>query len=161
MGFNFTGIAISRNCRERTDFIEKIIRKKVKLKEEIYFENAMSYHKPDKTCDIYFSDNCTIVFFSELIEPNINRYSKNKQIISFVVSETSMIFSLEVSKNEIITRKFTEFNNDRINDYGDKFPKETQDSDGLNSIFLAIENTIGKSVWSIGVNEKAFRYIAT
>jgi hypothetical protein len=131
----------------------------LKLKEEIYFESAMSQSKSNKTCDIYFSSNCTIAFLSEPIEPNINRYSKNKQIISFMVSETSMIFSLEVSKNEVITRKFTEFNNDRLNDYGDKFPEEEQNSDGLNIVLLAIENTIGKKFWNIEADEKAFRYV--
>ena len=69
MGFNFTGIAINENYQDKIEEIEKILEIKLTFKEEIYFENAMSSHKPDDACDIYFSEDCTIAFLPEPIQP--------------------------------------------------------------------------------------------
>ena len=77
---------------------------KLTFKDEIYFESAMSSHKPDNACDIYFSEDCTIAFLAEPIQPDINSLSTDRQIASFMVSETAMVFGLEVAKNNTSIR---------------------------------------------------------
>jgi hypothetical protein len=157
MGFNFTGIAINKNYQDKIEEVSQIFDMKLTLKEEIYFENAMSSHKPDDTCDIYFFENCTIVFLSEPIQLNLNKLSINRQIASFMASETAMVFELEVSENQQTIRYMTEFNNDRMEDEGDKFEDEDED-DGMEVVFKGIANTINKSFWGIEPDEKAYRY---
>jgi hypothetical protein len=117
----------------------------------------MSSHKPDDACDIYFAENCTIAFLPEPIQPRLNRLSIDRQIASFMASETAMVFELDVSKNQETIRYMTEFNNDRIEDEGDKFEGEDED-DGMEVVFKGIANTINKSFWGIEPDEKAYRY---
>jgi hypothetical protein len=157
MGFNFTGIAINKNYQDKIEEVGQILDRKLTLKEEIYFENAMSSHKPDDACDIYFAENCTIAFLPEPIQPRLNRLSIDRQIASFMASETAMVFELDVSKNQETIRYMTEFNNDRIEDEGDKFEGEDED-DGMEVVFKGIANTINKSFWGIEPDEKAYRY---
>ena len=157
MGFDSTGIAINKNYQETIEEVSQIFDMKLTLKEEIYFENAMSSHKPDDTCDIYFSENCTIVFLSEPIQLSLNKLSIDRQIASFMVSETAMVLDLDISKNQENIRYMTEFNNDRMEDEGNKFEGEGED-DGMEVVFKGIANTINKSFWGIEPDEKAYRY---
>ena len=157
MGFNFTGIAINKNYQDKIEEIEKILGMKLTLKEEIYFETAMSSHKPDYACDIYFSEDCTIAFLAEPIQPDINSLSTDRQIASFMASETAMVFGLEVAKNNISIRSMTEFNGERMDDEGEPFIEENE-GDGMRVVFQGIANTINKSFWGIEPDEKAYRY---
>jgi hypothetical protein len=157
MGFNFTGIAINKNYQDKIEEIEGILEMKLTFKEEIYFENAMSNHKPDNACDIYFSENGTIAFLGEPIQPDLNSLSIDRQIASFMASETAMVFGLEVSQNGALIRSMTEFNGDRMDDEGEPF-KEENEGDGMEVVFQGIANTINKSFWGIEPDEKAYRY---
>lgn len=157
MGFNFTGIAINKNYQDKIEKVEKILEMKLTFKEEIYFENAMSSHKPDDACDIYFSEDCTIAFLAEPIQPDINSLSTDRQIASFMASETAMVFGLEVAKNNTSIRSMTEFNGDRMDDEGEPFIEENE-GDGMEVVFQGIANTINKSFWGIEPDEKAYRY---
>lgn len=157
MGFNFTGIAINKNYQDKIEEVEKILEMKLTFKEEIYFENAMSSHKPDNACDIYFSEDCTIAFLTEPIQPDINSLSTDRQIASFMVSETAMVFGLEVAKNNTSIRSMTEYNGDRMDDEGEPFIEENE-GDGMEVVFQGIANTINKSFWGIEPDEKAYRY---
>ena len=157
MGFNFTGIAINKNYKDKIEEVEQILEMKLTFKEEIYFENAMSSHKPDDACDIYFSEDCTIAFMAEPIQPDINSLSTDWQIASFMASETAMVFGLEVAKNNTSIRSMTEYNGDRMDDEGERFIEEDK-GDGMEVVFQGIANTINKSFWGIEPDEKAYRY---
>ena len=85
MGFNFTGIAINKNYQDKIEEVEKILEMKLTFKEEIYFETAMSSHRPVDACDIYFSEDCTIAFLAEPIQPDLNSLSTDRQKVLFIV----------------------------------------------------------------------------
>ena len=105
MGFNFAGIAINKNVKEEISVLQQLLGKKLTLTDEIYFEDAMSYHKEDNDCDVYFNQNGTLVFLSEPIANSLKNASKGMKVLQFAVSETSMVFVLELSENEEIVRE--------------------------------------------------------
>ena len=160
MGFNFTGIAINKNYQKDIGQFEKVLNKKFVLIEEINFHNAMSFDKPNNICDIYFAKKCTLAFFSESVQINLDKLSKDRQIAIFTYSEISMTFELKVSDNGKTTRFVKEFNGREQNNEGKTMENEKEDFDISTIVIQGISNTISREFWKIGIEEEeiAFRF---
>ena len=158
MGFNFSGIAVNKNLQDEIHFLERLLSRKLTYNKEIYFEEAMSYHKDNNDCDIYFTEKGTLVFLPEPIEYSLNDFSEGLKISQFVASETSMVFALELSENQSTTREIQEFNGERMYDDGEKIEGETDEDDGFYVVTKSIEYIIGEDFWEIKPDSKSFRY---
>lgn len=158
MGFNFSGIAVNKNLQNEIQFLEQILSKKLTYNKEIYFEEAMSYHKDDNDCDIYFTENGTLAFLSEPIEYSLKNFSEGYKISQFAASETSMVFALEISENQNTIREIQEFNGERMYDDGERIEEETDEDDGFYIVTKSIKYVIGEDFWGIEPDAKSFRY---
>jgi hypothetical protein len=158
MGFNFAGIAINKNVKEEISVLEQLLGKKLTLTDEIYFEDAMSYHKEDNDCDVYFNQNGTLVFLSEPIANSLKNASKGMKVLQFAVSETSMVFVLELSENEETIREIQEFEGERMFDEGEKFENESDEDEGFEVVLKSIKYIVDEDFWTIEPDAKSFRY---
>ena len=64
MGFNISGLAINKNYENDFDSLQKELGWNLKKETEIDFETASSNWKDDGICDVYFSENGTLLFNS-------------------------------------------------------------------------------------------------
>jgi hypothetical protein len=106
MGFNLEGLA----CRVPEEKVIADLRKetlkkhpdsKLFLEKEISFEDWMRYKPGDNVLDIYSTDKGTLISASHKILFNFFHlpFSENFDLYKFDLSETSMHFRFEVSKN--------------------------------------------------------------
>ena len=64
MGFNLSGLAINQNYKDSFDQLQKGLGWTLKKESDINFETASSNWKEDGICDVYFSENGTLLFIS-------------------------------------------------------------------------------------------------
>lgn len=160
MGFNFSGVAISQKKKEDILDIQDILGTKLTFSKEIYFDEALSWHKEDNEFDLYFAEKGVLVFTSEPLTI-LEKHAKSKGIMitTFGASETSMAFMITAFENGERFRDLMEFNLDKLEDNGQKFEGETETDDGFEVVTKAISHTIGHNFWSIEPSEKAYRYV--
>ena len=107
MGFNISGIATAINLQSNLGLIEKEIGFKLTFEKEIDFETASSNWKEEGICDIYYTENATLIFIN--FEYTTNAYSfQNQPTLTFALSETSMAFCFYYCENGEIIREKSE-----------------------------------------------------
>ena len=157
MGFNISGIAVSKNLQNNITEIEKEIGFKLELIEEIDFEEASSNWKDDGICDIYFGKDGTLIFLSH--DLSTDAYSiLNLLTFTFAVSETSMVFCFHYCENGKLRRSRAEAEEQELSSEGDKLDIEYTSTDISEIIWELIDKTIGEEFMEIDVADKAYRY---
>jgi hypothetical protein len=161
MGFQFTGIAVSKNLQQQPAQMEAILDEKLTFLAPICFESALSGRKPSNCCDIYFQSNCTLFFFATARE-FFNQIAASKenqcQITSFSVSETAMCFYVCSYQKGAFLREMWSFPHEPIESEGCLFDGETAEDDGFSIVLKAIQQTIGHPLLEIELDCPAFRY---
>ena len=158
MGFNLSGLAISKNYETEFDNLQKELGWNLEKQSEIDFETASSNWKDDGICDVYFSTKGTLLFIS-MDMCTVPWPLKKDNTLTFVLSETSMAFNLNYCENGIEKRSIMEVNGRRMNDEGEKLEVENKSKDTSEIIWNQIEVVIGKRFWDIAPNEKSVRYV--
>jgi len=156
MGLNISGLVIDKNYENNLSELESIIGQKLVFDKEVTFEEALESWKEDTYCDVYFSKNGTFVLLSMEIG-GFDFYADNQTVFSFVLSETTMVFSINYTKNNELLRSIIE--SDELNeDEGEPFDFEKNEDDKSELIYHLIEKTLGESFYDIDIDAKCFRY---
>ena len=158
MGINISGIAINRNYENDFEELTEALGWKLQKQAEINFGAAVSNWKEKGICDVYFTENGTILFVNmELcIE---SRGTENDHVLTFILSETSMTFSLHYAEKGDLKRIFIGDNDKQVFSSGQPLEVEATTADMSNIIWNQLAVVIGKSFWDIEHDEKAYRYI--
>ena len=157
MGFNISGLVINKNYQENFEELQNKLGWSLKQVEEIDFETASSNWKEEEFCDIYFSENGTVLFLN--VDFCTQSYElKELNTLTFAISETSMAFNLNYCENGEEKRAIMEVNGELICDEGEKLEVEEKSTEISEIIWNQIEIVLGKKFWDIQPNEKAFRY---
>jgi hypothetical protein len=158
MGFNISGLAISKNYKGDFDQLQKEFGWTLKKEREIDFQTASSNWKDDGICDVYFSENGTLLFIS--MDMCAESWGlKNANTLTFALSETSMAFNLAYCENDVLKRSIMQVEDNRMAEKGERLEVEDKSEDISEIIWNQIEVVLGKSFWSIEPNEKAERYV--
>ncbi|MGN6646224.1 MAG: hypothetical protein ACTHJT_06815 [Cytophaga sp.] len=157
MSFNIAGIVINKNYSANIDECIGALNLNISFSEEIAFEQAMESWKDENIYDFYFSEQGTLVLCN--IEQCSNPVSiTNQQVLTFVISETTMTFMLHLSDNKKLLRSIMQGNNIRFKDVGNILKGEESLSDISEIIWNQIAVILGKKFWDIGPGETCYRY---
>jgi hypothetical protein len=157
MGFNISGLVINKNYQENFEELQIKLGWNLKKVEEIDFETASSNWKDEEFCDVYFSENGTLLFL------NIDYCTSSYEFIdlntlTFAISEVSMAFNLNYCENAVEKRAIMEVNGDMICDEGEMLKVEEISKETSEIIWNQMEVVLGKKFWDIQPDEKAIRY---
>lgn len=157
MGFNFSGIAISKNYSNDIKGLAETFGWNLVFEKEINFEEASANWKDEGICDIYFSENGTLIFagmdtvFEKWGIPGANT-------LTFALSETAMAFNLVYFENNEMKRSIMEAEGERMSDEGEALEIENTSEDTSDLIINLVGEIVGKTFWSIEPDEKCYRY---
>ena len=158
MGFNISGIAIDKNYESEFKNLQKEFGWTLEKQSEINFETASSNWKDEGICDVYFSEQGTLLFIS--MDMCADSWSlKADKTLTFALSETSMAFNISYCENGIEKRAIMEVEGNRMSDEGDKLEVESKSVDASEIIWNQLEVIMGKRFWDIDPSEKAIRYL--
>lgn len=158
MGFNLSGVAINRNFKNDIPELSAQLGLAFELDREITFQEASANWKDQGICDVYFGENGTLLFMSMDRCVDEMWYVEDAYTLTFALSEMSMSFSFNYYKVDEMIRSFVEVEGNRISDQGKKLPVEESESDTAEIIWKQLGEVLGQTFWSIGHDEKAFRY---
>ena len=113
MGFNISGIAINKNYQNNFDSLLNQLGWNLEKQTEIDFEIASSNWTEEGICNVLFTENGTLIFFSmEMCEESFKL--KNDNVLTFSLSETSMVFNINYTEKGIEKRSIIEVNDDEF-----------------------------------------------
>jgi hypothetical protein len=157
MGFNLSGIVVNENFKDNLEELTNQFNWNLQFVEEINFETASENWKAEGICDIYFSEQGTLLFID--MDMCVEPWSINSgNTLTFALSETSMAFNLNYCVQQEIKRSIMEAEGERMTDEGERLPIERSAEDTSEIIWGQIGEVLGKTFWSIEPNEKAYRY---
>lgn len=157
MGFNIAGLVINKNYQDDLASLENILNKKLVFEKEVDFEQGSENWKEGDYCDIYFTTDGTLVFLS--MEQSAFEFLVPKQkTLSFVLSEMSMTFSINYTRNQYLIRSVVETEGEVVESKGDSLEFEDTESDKSELIYHLMEEVLGIRFWDIDYDEKCYRY---
>lgn len=157
MGFNISGVVIDKNYKNNLAELETVFGQKLLFEKEVLFEEALESWKEDGYCDIYFSEKGTFVLVSMEIG-GFDFYAKDQIAFSFVLSETTMLLSVNYTQHDELIRSIME-SDDMSEDEGEPFDFENDEEEDTSSlIYHLLETTLGESFDDIDLEAKCFRY---
>jgi len=158
MGFNISGIALNKSYKNNLKELQDDLGWTLKKQSDIDFETASSNYTEAGICDVYYTDNGTLIFLeAEMCTEPFP--IANTDTLSFVLYEISMSFSLNYCKNGIPLRSISENEGDKQEDSGDKLEVENKSSDTSEIIWNQLEVVLGTKFWDIQPDFKAERYV--
>lgn len=158
MGFNISGLAINKNYEKEFDQLQKELGWNLEKQSEIDFETASANWTEDGVCNVYFTENGTLMFIGMGMCTE-SFPLKNDSTLTFVLSEISMAFNINYCENGVEKRSIMEVNDERMKDEGEKLEVEAESEDTSEIIWNQIEKVIGKRFWDINPDEKAVMYV--
>lgn len=157
MGYNISGLAISKNYENNFEELQKELGWNLKRESEIDFETASANWTDEGICNVHFTENGTLIFLN--MEMCSASYPiKDANTLTFALSETVMAFNLNYCENTVEKRSIMEVDGVRMEDEGEKLDVETKSEDTSELIWNLIEGVLGKSFFEIDLEENAFRY---
>lgn len=157
MGFNISGLVVNKSYKDKIKELEKDLKWNLSNSEDITFETASSNWKDEEFCDIYFSDQGTLIFLS--MDKCTEAFPiLDKNTLTFALSETSMAFNINYCEKGVEKRSIMEVEGDRMNDEGEKLSVEDKSEDASEIIWNQIEVVLGKRFWDIDPDEKSYRF---
>lgn len=158
MGFNISGIVINKNLEKNFEELSKILNLNLEFQEEINFETASENWKDEGIVDMYFGKNGTLLFLNEDLCLNDGYSYPNANILTFIISETSMAFNFGYTENGNNIRSKMEVNGETIDEQGSKLQIENVEQDISEVIWKQIEIVFAQKFWDIQPEEKAIRF---
>ena len=157
MGFNISGLVIDKNYKNHLTEMESVFDEKMVFDKEVTFEEACESWKDDKYCDVYFSEEGTLVFLS-MERGGFEFYPKKQKAFSFVLSEMMMMFAVNYVENGFNIRAYMETESEVLENEGEPFDFELQQEDKSELIYHLIEETLGDSFHEIDLDAVCYRY---
>lgn len=128
----------------------------LKIEGEVDLDTASENWKEPDICDVFFTENGTILFIS--IDKCMEAYPlENVNTLAFVMSEVSMSFNLNYCENGIEKRSFMATENEIVMEDGEPLDAEADD-DLSEVIWEQIKVVLGKRFMDIDLGETAIRY---
>lgn len=157
MGFNIAGLVIDRNYQNDLASLEQILDQKLVFEEEVNFTQASENWKESVYCDVYFTSRGTLVFLG--MEAAAFEFPVAKQkTLSFVLSEMTMTFSVNYTRNKFVLRTMVETEGELVEDKGEPLDFEDTESDKSELIYHLMEEVLGESFWDVDQEAKCYRY---
>lgn len=157
MGVNIAGLVINRIYKDNVAGLEKILGEKLVFDKEVPFEEASENWKKNTYCDVYYSDSGTLVFLS-FESAGFDFPVKDQVTFSFVLSETSMMFSVNYTRNGEVLRTILESEGIVHQDEGIPFEYEAKKEDRSGLIHYLFEKTLGIPFIEIDPAAMCYRY---
>jgi len=157
MGFNFSGIAINESFEDDIETVENLFGWTLTEVATVDFEQASGNWKEDGICDIYFTENATLIFLCMDMCTVAYPLAKLKTL-SFVLSEGSMSFSFNLTSNKEVLRSIVDSEGIRLEDSGSVLESESGVEDLSEVIWTELDNTLGVKFNSIDLFDTAKRY---
>jgi hypothetical protein len=158
MGFNLSGIVISKNYKDNVNLLREELGLNLELDKEITFQEASANWKEPRICDIYFGEKGTILFVSMDMCVDQAYYIEEGNSLTFALSEFSMAFSFNYYESDKLVRSFLEIEESRVSEEGEKLPIEEAEDDAADIIWKQLGVVLGQTFWSINHDERAYRY---
>ena len=157
MGYNISGIAINKNYENEFESLCNQLGWNLKKGTEIDFETASENWIDDNICNVYFTKNGTLIFIGiEKCEESFKL--ENDNVLTFALSETSMVFKINYTEKGIEKRSIIEANDERMEDSGKELAVEKESEDTSEIIWNQIEVLLGKRFFDIELEEKVIQY---
>ncbi len=157
MSFNIAGLVINKNLQNDIAQIETLLGEKLVFDEDVDFDDAIESFKEDEYCDIYFSEQGTVIFLS--MDTACNPFSsKDYDTFSFVLSEMAMMFSVNYVKQGNLVRSLVEANGSLMENTGEPLEFEQNEDDISALIHHLFTQVLGKSFFSIDAEADCYRY---
>ena len=157
MGLNIAGLVIDKNYQNELTTLGEILNRTLVFEKEVPFEEAIESWKEDDYCDVFYTKMGTFVLLSGEVGIN-DHYAANQTAFSFVISESTMLFSVNYTKNDQLIRCILD-SEEMSEDEGTPFEFEKEDNSTENLIYHLIEQTLGKSFDEIELDATCYRYI--
>jgi hypothetical protein len=158
MGFNLSGIVISKNYKDNVSELQEQLGLNLELDREISFLEASANWKDRRICDIYFGEQGTVLFVSMDMCVDECWFIEDGNTLTFALSETSMAFSFNYYEADKLVRAFMEVEGQRLSEEGEKLSIEETEDDSSEIIWKQLGVVLGQTFWSVNQDEKAFRY---
>jgi len=158
MGFNISGIAINKNYKQDFEKLKRQYDWNLEGPVEVSFETASSNYTENDICNVYFTENGTLIFISmeRCIDAGLCVSDANS--MTFVLSEMSMSFIVNYYEGKQLKRAIMETEGDRMDDSGDPLPVEAISPDTSEIIWNQMKVLLGKSFYDIDLGDKALQY---
>lgn len=158
MGLNIAGLVINKNYKENISELASIIGENLVFDEEVTLSEACESWKGDDYCDVYFSENGTLVF-SSMELGGFEIIAGKQDTLSFVLSESSMTLCINyVEKGELV-RSFMESDGEVSENVGEALDFEKIEDDKSELIYHLIEIILGESFHDLDFESKCSRYL--
>lgn len=157
MGFNISGLVINKNYSDKLSELESILGEKLRFEKEVLYEDCLESWKEDDYCDIYFSENGTLIFMA-MERGGFAFKIPNKNAFSFVLSEMTMVFCLNYTENGKSIRTIVETEGEISENEGEPLDIEENEDDKSELIYLLIEEVLGESFHEIDLEAKCLRF---
>jgi hypothetical protein len=157
MGFNIAGLVLNKNYQQDLAALEAILGQKLSFDQAISFEKASENWKEDDYCDIYFTEQGTLVFLAMEIA-GFDFHATKQTAFSFVLSEMSMVFCINYTQNNRLLRSLMVTEDGGYENSGEPLDMEEDTQDLSDLIFGLIEDTLGESFYDIDLSAPCFRY---
>lgn len=158
MGLNKSGIVINKNLKGQREELAEILSLNLEFDKEIDFGIASENWKEEGIIDVYFGENGTLVFAD--IDLCMDGYSyPGTNILTFAISESSMVFVFAYTENDEYIRSKTEINGEIFDDQGSELEIEAEESDLSEVILEQMNIVLGEKFWDISPDAKAVRFL--
>lgn len=157
MGLQIGGLVIDKNYESDLEGLEVILNKKLVFEDEVVFKKASANDKESDVLDIYFLDDATLIMSSITIASLAYKATQQK-VMSFVIDEETMLFSLYYTENGFLTRKVIEVEGDVVESRGEQFEYEDVEESKVELIYHLIEDILGEYLWDIEPQERCMRF---
>ncbi|MDF1694765.1 MAG: hypothetical protein P1U56_02985 [Saprospiraceae bacterium] len=156
MGFNFTGLAISKNFDKSPEQLFEFLDLSLEYEGEIDFQSGSGY-KDEGYFDVFFSDTGTLIYGHEPLQISEHK-SKDCSILTFMVSETAMTFYFALDENGERVKEIVDNEGDKQNLLGGEVSEEEKEENVLKIIVKEKEKIFGHNFYSMHEGAKGFRY---
>lgn len=164
MGFNVSGIVINKNYNGKLDELKKEFGWTFNMEgpETISFHDASSNWKDEGICDIYFSEQGTLLFlhYEMCMDPLFIKNFDTANVLTFALTEISMAFSFIYCEGDTLRRRFfvAEDRRHKSVEHGTPLPVEETETDPSEIIWKQMAIVLGKRFWDIASDEPAYRF---
>jgi hypothetical protein len=157
MGFNISGVAISKNYQEDFESLKKQYGWNLEGPVEVSFETASANWTEDDVCNVYYTENGTLIFLS-MERAYDGMPLDDANTMSFCYSEMSMTFALNYYEGKVSKRTILETEGDRKDEDGDPLSVEAEGVSTDAALMDQMEILLGKNFFQIDPSEKAYQY---
>jgi hypothetical protein len=157
MGLNISGLVINKNYSKNIAQLEPILGQKLVFENEVSLSDACESWKGDEYCDIYFSENGTLIF-SSMELGGFEIIAGKQDTLSFVLSESSMTLCINYVEKGKLVRNFMESDGEISENEGEPLDFEETEEDKSELIYHLIEKILGESFHDLDFDGTCLRY---